>query len=387
MLVAVGSYSEPAGHVKGELGVGISTLKCEADFLGRFELKPTKWLRENGALPLRNPTSLVKHPTKQILYAVQETDAYEDAASFPGEASSVVTISFDGTTGALNVLDKRPFEGAVACNIDTDGEFLVIACYMGKEARGILQIFTLDAEGSITELAKTVHFDHASKAAGDAARNGVDAGRQESSHPHMALITKKADGSKVVLVPDLGGDLVHCIGLPSFEMLPKAELAVGSGPRHCCVRAGMVYVVSEMTSTVDVLELETMKSVQRISTLPATVDLSHNKFFQDVVKQSETAAIKLSADGKMLYVSNRGHDSIALFSIADNGHLEVVSHAFTGGKTPRDFFVHPNGKAVFPMNQDSGTILTFCVMDGGKFDPTMFECKIPSPVTMIALTE
>lgn len=327
---------------------------------------------------------MVKHPTKEIFYAIEETDTYE---GMTGEASAVVTIRFDGTTGALSVLDKRPFEGAIACNVDTDGEFLCIACYMGKEGRGMLQIFSLNSEGSISTLAKTVYFDHASKAAGDAARNGVDAGRQESSHPHMALITLKADGSKVVLVPDLGGDVVHCIGLPSFEVLPKAELSVGSGPRHCCVRDGMVYVVSELTSTVDVVELTSMKSLQRISTLPSKVDLSHNKFFQDVVKQSECAAIKLSADGQFLYVSNRGHDSLAVFSIARDGQLELKRHAFTGGRTPRDFFVHPNGKTVFPMNQDSGMILTFCVMEDGKFDPTLFECKVPAPVAMIALTE
>jgi len=373
MLVAAGTYTEPAGHVKGELGLGIYTFWADEE--GR--LTPT------GSAPLksRNPTYLVRHPSKPILYACQEVSAVE---GFGDEASAVIAVRFDEATGALELVNERAFPGAIACHVDTDGAFLFVACYVGRSGAGLVHSIAIEADGSLGPLCDSAELHHASGAAGDEARGGLSAGRQETSHAHMACLSQGR-----VFVPDLGGDTMYCFEVADGGKLrpaANANLTVGSGPRHCVASSAhdVVYVISELTEMIDVVDRRTMSSIQRVSALPDEVDLSGNPFFRDVVKHANGSAIKLSPDGRTLYGSNRGHDSIVVCEVLDDGRIAVRGHIHTEGQTPRDFFVGPNGKYVLAMNQDSGTIVRFATGEGG-LTSTGESFPLPAPVTMIEL--
>eukprot|EP00929_Paragymnodinium_shiwhaense_P067754 TRINITY_DN34069_c0_g1_i1.p1 TRINITY_DN34069_c0_g1~~TRINITY_DN34069_c0_g1_i1.p1 ORF type:complete len:386 (-),score=82.87 TRINITY_DN34069_c0_g1_i1:385-1542(-) len=385
MLVAVSSYSEPAGHLAGAPGPGICTFRADGD--GR--LTPT------GAAPLllRQPSYLVRHPTLQVLYSTCETEGWEGIGD---EGSAVAAVAFDSSSGALTQLSLLGVRGAAACHLSTDGEFLYVACYLPFGGKGQVHMISLAADGSLGNIGDTAEFVGASDKAGADARGGLDADRQEASHPHMAYLYRSAGGGDFLLVPDLGADKVHRLQVDraAKKLVPAGDvsIAIGSGPRHCVVNSAgtIAYVLSELMSTVDVVDLETMASVQRLSTLPAEVDLSHNVFFKDVVKQSESSAIRLSPDGGYLYASNRGHDSIAIYKVsAADGRLESGGQVKTGGLTPRDFFVSPDGRYLLAMNQDTGDIRRLVVCPGAEVALEAASDDAPvavgAPVCMIAL--
>jgi len=147
-------------------------------------------------------------------------------------------------------------------------------------------------------------------------------------------------------------------------------------------------VIGELANTLDVLDLETMTSVQRVSTLPADVlsmnpsdYLSGNPFFCEKVGASACSGLKLAPNGKKLYGSNRGHDSLSLFDLKD-GRVSLETVFSTRGQTPRDFYVDAEGRFVVALNQDSGSLVTF--MPSGQEAGVDFQTGY-APVCMIAL--
>mmetsp|Transcript_44972 Transcript_44972/g.129055 ORF Transcript_44972/g.129055 Transcript_44972/m.129055 type:complete len:384 (+) Transcript_44972:56-1207(+) len=382
MLVAVGTYSRLAGHVPGTLGRGVYTLRIDES--GR----PS----DTGAQPLElpNPTYLVRHPSKLVIYACQEMDV-------DVESNAVTAISFDERTGVLTAMNTVTLPGGEAVHVDTDGEFLFAACLEPTGSTGVVHMLPLAEDGSVQPICDTFEATEASGKAGDDARGGSQAGRQDTSHPHQACLYRTSDGGMGVLVPDLGGDVVYKLAVNKqdrkMRLVGSAKLAVGTGPRHCVVDtqgANVFYVIAELTNTIDIVDIDSMTSVQRVSTLPAQIAgqqpseyLSGNPRFLEKVGQSCSAAVKLSPDGKKLYGSNRGHDSLTVCSV-DGGRLKFEGCLSTRGRTPRDFLVGPNGKYLLAVNQDSGTVATLSIDDDGQ-KVTLFEMNAAA-VSVIALT-
>ena len=195
--------------------------------------------------------------------------------------------------------------------------------------------------------------------------------------PIMYLLSPKEDKLFVI---DLGADKVFAYDLNKDTGIispdPKSDLKIapGSGPRHLVFHPEkpFMYLVNELSSDIVTFDHSsgTYTKIQTINALP-----------EDFAKTSYCAAIHISPDGDHLYASNRGHDSIAVFSICDDGILELCGHVSTNGKFPRDFAIDPSGRYLYAANQNSDDIVLFKL---GKADgmpsPVGYTIDVPSPV-------
>src|SRR5436190_15205157 len=211
------------------------------------------------------------------------------------------------------------------------------------------------------------------------AGSSVDKGRQGEPHAHSINVSPD---NKLAFAADLGLDKILIYKLdpekgtltandPAFVEIPP-----GSGPRHFAFHpsAKYAYVCGEMTSTVHAMtydaEKGALKVIQSLSTLP------------EPVKGNSTAECQVHPSGKFVYVSNRGHNSVAVFHVDEaTGKLTASGHAPTGGKTPRNFGIDPTGKFLIAANQDSGNVVVFKIdPKTGMPQPTGNEVSVPKPV-------
>jgi 6-phosphogluconolactonase len=164
---------------------------------------------------------------------------------------------------------------------------------------------------------------------------------------------------------------------------PAAEIPPGSGPRHFAFHPSgkYAYVCGEMTSTVHAMTYDAdkgvLKVIQSLSTLP------------NEVKGNSTAETQVHPSGKWVYVSNRGHDSVAVFKVDESsGHLTAVGHQSTGGKVPRNFGIDPTGKFLIAANQNSNNVVVFKIDEKtGMPSPTGHEVQVPKPVCVKFLAQ
>jgi 6-phosphogluconolactonase len=311
-----------------------------------------------------NPSYLAIDSRKQHLYAVSETETFQGQ-----EGGSVAAYSIQPQTGKLTWLNQQPTLGEAPCFVSVDhrGGSLLVVNYFG----GNLSIFPLQEDGMIGTL--TAHIQHVGK--------GVRADRQEAPHPHSIPIDPTGS---YAFVPDLGLDRIFVYQLDydahMLSLRGEIEVEAGSGPRHLLFHPSLkyAYVLNELASTITAfatdIEQATLHPIQTISLLPA-----------DFVGENTSAEVRISPDGRFLYGSNRGDDSIAVFSIQqDTGQLTYVEHVSTLGKTPRNFNLAPDGRFLFAANQDSDSIITYTVDQAtGRLTPTGQTLQIPRPVCIL----
>ena len=283
---------------------------------------------------LENPSYLLCHPRKPLLYAVEELQP----------EGRVAALSVNGTE--LRKLCSFPTGGADPCHLalSPEGNFLFVSNYTG----GSLAVFRLNEDGVPVGMSD---FKQHSMTAED--REGANPVRQESAHVHFAL----CDGAHVY-VNDLGLDRVFLYSWDAMngkltDCAEQIEFPKGSGPRHLAVSGDgkYLYVVCELSVEVHVFvrEGEHWRRIQTVSAVPEEVRSSPN------FALFTAAAIRI-ADGRLI-VSTRGHDSVALFSIDGEGKLHDRRIFSAEGKTPRDF--QAMGDFLIMANQDSGSLAVF----------------------------
>jgi 6-phosphogluconolactonase len=209
---------------------------------------------------------------------------------------------------------------------------------------------------------------------------GPDASRQEGPHAHEI----QWDGSnKHVFAVDLGADkvMIYQFDGKAGKLTPStpasAELEPGAGPRHLAFAPGArhAYVVNELNSTVDVFNYSAATAaftkVQVISTLPA-----------GFVGTNHPAEIQVSPDGNYVYASNRGNDTIAIFSVDHGtGKLTSVDHQTVGGRNPRHFIIDPTGEYLLVANQDTNNVVVFGIdHTTGRLAELGSQTEVPTPV-------
>jgi len=307
----------------------------------RFNTKTAELSSVGVAGEADNPGFLAIHPNQRYLYAVNESGNQQ--AMTGGAVSS---FAIDSKTGKLKFLGKVPTHGAHPCHltVDKSGKYVVVANYFG----GAVESFPVKADGQLGEAASVIRHHGSS----------VNKERQEAPHPHGV---KVSPDSRFAVAADLGIDklMIHRFSLKDGSLTPNsppsAELSPGAGPRHLAFSPNgkFVFSVNELNSTVSsfVCDLSGggLRLSQTISTLP-----------KDFKGENSGAEIEVSPSGKVLYVSNRGHNSIAVFSIDDTkGTLTPIEHVSTRGKTPRGFGIDPNGSHLIVGNQDSQNLIVF----------------------------
>ncbi|MEK4848518.1 lactonase family protein [Paenibacillus sp. FSL H7-0756] len=330
----------------------------EAILLGALDKETGEMRLMGGTRGTRNPSYLAVNAAQTALYAVSEQDEGE-----------VHAYAIDPGSKALHPLGSRATGGGAPCYVSVapQGDYIAVSNYTG----GNVNVFPLNPDGSLQEMSSQVKHEG----------SGIRSDRQEAPHPHSVIPDKTGEH---VLVCDLGLDQIVIYRVEDGKLVTHREvdLPPGSGPRHLAVHPSRqwIYLVNELNNSVTVFandELQgNLKLLQSISSLP-----EHYTAGSD-----DTAAdIHVSPCGRYLYVSNRGHDSIALFYIDKaTGLLEAEDWVISGGRTPRNFALI--GGMLLAANQNSGNIASFRIdSETGRLIPTGNELEVPAPVCLVAL--
>ncbi len=313
-----------------------------------------------------NPTYLAVHPNGKVLYSIGEINKFGDK-----KAGSVSAFAVDTATGKLTALNSQSSGGTGPCHIDVDrqGKCVVVANYGG----GSVEVLPIKDDGSLGEPGTFIQHEGTS----------VNKSRQEGPHGHCIVIDPS---QKFAVACDLGLDkvLVYKLDAANAKLTPNdppfATIAPGSGPRHIAFhpKGKFAYVISEMLCTMTAFEWDsgrgTLKEIQTISTLPGELE-----------KGFSTAEVYVHPSGKFVYGSNRGHDSIVVYSCDEKtGKLTLVEHQNTRGKTPRHFAIHPGGKFLLAENQSTDNVAVFSIdPNTGKLTATGEKLEVGSPVCAV----
>jgi 6-phosphogluconolactonase len=331
----------------------------------RFDAEKGQLTPMGVAAESADPSFLAIHPNGKYLYAVNEIGDFNG-----GTSGALSAFSIDAKTGALKLLNQVPTRGAGPCyvSLDKNGSFVLVANYDS----GSIASFPVHDDGSLGTASGYVQHSG----------TGPDKERQEGPHAHW--IGTSPD-NRFALAVDLGLDQVLVYGFDSGKgiftpMLSGfAKVKPGAGPRHLAFHPNgkFAYVLSEMESSVTVFSYQAKSgaftSLETISALP-----------KDYSGPKEAAEIAVHPSGKFLYTSNRGHDSIAVFSIDEKkGTLKSLGQVLTGGKTPRHFAIDPTGAYLLAENQESNNIVIFHIdQSTGSLTPTGQTVEVPSPVCL-----
>jgi 6-phosphogluconolactonase len=329
-----------------------------------------------------NPSFLSVAPGNKFLYAVNESSDYQGAAS-----GGVTAFSVDRKAGKLTQLNEVASRGADPCyiSIDRTGKYVLVANYGG----GNVAVFPLSSDGRLGEASSVVK---------DAGPLGPNQKRQEAAHAHWI---ETSAGNRFAYVSDLGLDrvLIYKFDATKGTLSPgqpveanahpgdeknffSATLPPGTGPRHVAFSADgkFMYVIGELDSSVTVFanDKETFRAIQTVSTRRA-----------GSTGDNSAAEIAVHPNGKFLYASNRGDDSIAVFSIdRGSGKLTTVEQVPSGGHTPRNFAIDPDGTRLLVANQDSGSVDEFRIdAKSGKLESMGDVAKVPWPVCLVFVAD
>ncbi|VYU39581.1 beta-propeller fold lactonase family protein [Clostridium tertium] len=314
----IGTYTK--GNSKGIYKFSFNNINCEIDSI-------------DLAAEIGNPTFLSISKDKKFLYSVIKT------TNEGGVASYLINEDL-----SLSLLNYKISPGASPCHLITDSKnsFLFSANYHTGE----ISCYSLLADGSIGNLESRVYHTG----------SGINNERQEKPHPHFVCLTPNEEK---LLAIDLGVDKLFVYdyenGLLKEDTSRSVKLPDGVGPRHMAFHENnkVAFLISELTSEVFVLsyniENNTFNIFQKISAIP-----------ENFKGQTDAAAIHISPDGRFLYTSNRGFDSIAVFSIDKKTFkLNLVEITETKGSHPRDFSIDPSGKFLIVPHQLTPNITLF----------------------------
>lgn len=319
------------------------------------------------AAECKDPAFLAVHPTEGFLYAIDESS---DPAKTPGRG--VRAYSINGRTGALTFLNEQSAGRAGPCHltVDPDGKCVLVANYSG----GSVAVLPLSRDGKLGAPGNVVQHTGSSVHP-----------RQKGPHAHGIYVTP---GKRFAVSPDLGLDQVLVYRLDAAKATlrphvpPFAELKPGSGPRHVAFHPGgkFVYVINELLCTMTTFGFDAQRGVltelQTVSTLPPG---------EAVRAGFSTAEVVAHPNGKFLYGSNRGHNSIVGFAIdAGAGRLTQIENTLTQGKAPRHFAIDPTGTWLLAENQGSDTVVVFRIdAASGRLIPTGQSLEVPVPVCAV----
>jgi 6-phosphogluconolactonase len=340
--------------------------KSKGIYYSRFDSATGKLTAPELAAQTANPSFLAVHPNHQFLYAVGELNG-----SNSKKTGAVSAFRIDHQTGKLTLLNQQPSRGAGPCHlaVDKTGKCLLVANY----GSGTIAALPIQPDGQLSAPSSSIQ------------HQGSSINPQRQAGPHAHFITTDP-ANRFALVCDLGLDKVLVYQLDPAKCSlspnepPAAAVNPGSGPRHLAFlpNGRFVYLINEIGSTLVAFSYDqkrgALKELQTLSTLPEDFKLSNG-----------CAEIAVHPSGCFVYGSNRGHDSLAIYSIEPtSGRLTLVEHQLTQGKTPRHFAIDPSGNWMLVENQDSGNIVVFRIdLQTGKLIATGEVVEVGQPVCAV----
>lgn len=345
----VGSFTSAQRRARGE---GISV----------FSMNPATgaWTHVQTLGDLVNPSFLVTSRDGRFLYSVH------------GDGDYATAFAIDPATGRIRLLNRGATGGrnGVRQAIDPSGKWLVVANY----ASGSVAVLPIRPDGSLGDHAQLVSLP------GDP---GPHRREQPSSEPHDVVFDPSG---KYVVIPDKGVDRVFVFSFDQSNgaLTPAGNNGFvasrsGAGPRHMAFHPTrpVAWVLNELDSTVATYSWAagngTLTAQQVITTLPT-----------DFTGNSTCSEIAVSADGRFVHVSNRGHDTVTTFAArAENGLLGTPAWTRTQGPVPRFIGLAPGGRFLYAANEQGDTILPFRVEGtGGRLTQAGPAILCKSPVTI-----
>ena len=339
--------------------------KSKGIYVARFDPGSGSLSEPEVAVETPSPSFLALDPKNRFLYAVNEVDQFEGQ-----NTGSVSSFGVDAGTGKLTAINQKPSGGRGPCHltVDSGGKNVLIANY----AAGTVAVLPTDTNGSLSDPSTVIQ------------HQGSGPNRQRQEAPHAHCITLDS-ANRYAFANDLGLDKVlvsrfdAARGKLAPHDPPSASVAGGAGPRHFAFSPDerFAYVNNEMAMTVTAFRYDrgrgTLRELQTLSTLPEAAAASTG---------NSTAEVRVHPSGKFVYVSNRGHDSIAIFRVdPQTGKLAAAGHQPTGGKTPRSFSIDPTGRYLLAANQNSDTVVVFRIDPAtGQLAPTGTPVAVPTPV-------
>jgi 6-phosphogluconolactonase len=325
IYVYVGTYTEPD---RGGRGQGVHVYSMD---------ETTGDLTPVHVLPgIANPHFLALHPSKPLMYSTNG-----------GDTSAVTAYTIDERNGHVDLLNRQlsPGPGPTHLGVDPSGRVVVVANYAG----GSVAAYPIAADGSLQPHSDFIVHQ---------GQTGPRSKRQDKAHAHMAGFDKSG---RFVLVCDLGLDrtFVYAVDAAAGKLTPTAQGSApshaGAGPRHLAFHPNghWVYVINELDGSITVFDFDgqsgALRELQAISTLP-----------EGFAGENISAEVVVHPNGKFVYGSNRGHDSIAMFRVDEAaGTLTALGHESTRGQHPRHFDLDPSGRFLYVANQDTDSIVVF----------------------------
>lgn len=335
--------------------------KADGIFVYSFNIHSGKLTDLKTPAVANNPSFLTISENKRYLYAVSEISDPE------ADGGWVCSFRIE-KEGKLTPINQVATHGADPCHVtlSPDNKKLVACNYSG----GSISLFNVLPDGSLSDLVQKVQH----------VGSGPFPVRQTEPHAHSSRFDEKG---KLLYVADLGIDEVKMYSVTSGDnpLLPDPQppinLVKGSGPRHLEFSAdgNFIYVINELNSTITVLIKYggIWKEIQSIKTLP-----------KGFTGENWCADIHLSQDGRFVYGSNRGHNSISVFKRNKiSGKLEMIQTISVEGNWPRNFTIDPTGRFVLVANERSNDITVFKIDDtSGKLTYTGIKVQNQSPVCL-----
>ena len=316
----------------------------------------------NLVFEIKKPSFLAIHPTKKYLYSVTE-----------GDPGMITALQIDEVTKQLSFMNSVLSGGRGPCHltVSADGNRLFVANYVSGSAASI----PINSDGTLGEPIQSIQHSG----------NGPVTERQEGPHVHSINLSPD---NNFAYVADLGIDKVMIYGLnPKSGAMSEGNFSCfcgvpGSGPRHLTFHQNgrFVYLINELNNTVTALLHNTkngeLSKIQAISSLP-----------DGASQEGKTAEIKVHPNGRFLYGSNRGHDSMVIYEIdQETGKLTLLGFQNSGIDEPRHFNIDPTGRYCIVGNQDTNTISLFKVsLTSGLLTPTGITQSVGKPICILII--
>lgn len=315
---------------------------------------------------VENPFFLAVTPDQTFLYSIH-------TPRFGGtENEEIAAYRIEGRSGELTLLNRQSALGTAACYLDVDatGRSLLVANY----SSGSVASLPIGADGSLGEAASFI--EHAG--------SSVNPRRQTAPHAHCIVISPD---NRFAFTADLGLDQVLSYQLDADRATltparqPFVRTPPGAGPRHLTFHPNgkWMYVINELANSITQFDYEAESGllIERgtISTLP-----------EDFEETSHCADLKITPDGRFLYGTNRGHDSIAAYRIGDDGELTLIAIEPSHGKGPQNLAITPGGELLLCANMPGGNVAVFRIAsDTGRLTLNGEPAEMPSPSCIMLL--
>jgi 6-phosphogluconolactonase len=367
LATVLSTAAAPATDVPETVWVYIGTYTSgsasKGIYLMEFNTRTGALTNKGLVAETKDPSFLAIHPNRKFLYAVGEVSEYQ------GKPSGAVTaFAIDPQTGRLTPLNTQPSGGTGPCHIvvDREGRCALVANYGG----GSVASLPIRPDGRLAEPASVIQHRGSS----------VNKSRQEAPHAHSINVDP---ANQFAFAADLGTDqvLIYRLDPTTCKLTPHdppfASVAPGSGPRHFAFHPSgkYAYVINELLCTITAFRYDpakgTLTEIQTVTTLPHEVRPGYT-----------TAEVVAHPSGKFVFGSNRGHNSIAVFTVDEaTGKLTPAGHQGQGIKTPRNFNVDPTGRFLLVGNQEGDSVSVFRIdLQSGSLTPVGEPVAVPRPV-------